>query len=695
MSQRPADMKCEESLVKMKSKGRFALSENFVPRNFSGSNKITHSGILKHFTIVEPHQALAELVWNGFDAGASDISISINTNDAHGTDLVTILDNGKGINFLVPEENFRRFNDSLKKDSYDTHGSHGRGRLAFHKICNTATWYTKFEGDNARIRILSSNLSDIDGTTISIGDQHPLLKDLDSGTCVVLSDFGRNLPVEDSLISEFRKIFCGHLALMPQKTLSLNGHLVTPQEHESHKIEITSKQDRFEVTLLHWKDKPGTEKSLINLINSKNKTLYKFHSSLNRKRGYYTSIYVKSNVLDRFSDGPDNLCEPISSFLASDQFRILDKEINAFAKRMYAEFLIKQADKHVSQFEADGDFPDYTKLDPQESKWRLSHVKDIVKAVLVREPSLLVGNNKKQRRLIIRLLDRLSVSNENSGIFEILESILNLDAAAMKQLASQLKKTKLDNIINTIEVLQNRELAVAQIKEIMNVHYADVRETPDLQGVIEKNTWLFGASYEILGAEEDSFTEITRNLRSTIREIEGIDVGDLADGVKIEGAQKQVDLLLVRRQPQIDTHGRKYFRCVIVEIKRPGIALNDKHLQQLDQYASILSRYPSFNSDLTRFELLLVGRSISNEAFGIHQRLDTSKVHGEPGLVTHTEKIKTYIKTWPRIFDEFELTNDYLLEKLKSQRADLSAATKDELLADLTASHSIVEAAQV
>ena len=671
------------------------MSENFVPRNFSGSNKITHSGILKHFTIVEPHQALAELVWNGFDAGASDISISINTNDAHGTDLVTILDNGKGINFLVPEENFRRFNDSLKKDSYDTHGSHGRGRLAFHKICNTATWYTKFEGDNARIRILSSNLSDIDGTTISIGDQHPLLKDLDSGTCVVLSDFGRNLPVEDSLISEFRKIFCGHLALMPQKTLSLNGHLVTPQEHESHKIEITSKQDRFEVTLLHWKDKPGTEKSLINLINSKNKTLYKFHSSLNRKRGYYTSIYVKSNVLDRFSDGPDNLCEPISSFLASDQFRILDKEINAFAKRMYAEFLIKQADKHVSQFEADGDFPDYTKLDPQESKWRLSHVKDIVKAVLVREPSLLVGNNKKQRRLIIRLLDRLSVSNENSGIFEILESILNLDAAAMKQLASQLKKTKLDNIINTIEVLQNRELAVAQIKEIMNVHYADVRETPDLQGVIEKNTWLFGASYEILGAEEDSFTEITRNLRSTIREIEGIDVGDLADGVKIEGAQKQVDLLLVRRQPQIDTHGRKYFRCVIVEIKRPGIALNDKHLQQLDQYASILSRYPSFNSDLTRFELLLVGRSISNEAFGIHQRLDTSKVHGEPGLVTHTEKIKTYIKTWPRIFDEFELTNDYLLEKLKSQRADLSAATKDELLADLTASHSIVEAAQV
>lgn len=664
---------------------------NFVPRNFSGSNKITHSGILKHFNTIEPHQALAELVWNGFDAGASDISVSISTNDAHGTELVSILDNGKGINFLVPEENFRRFNDSLKKDSYDTHGSHGRGRLTFHKICHTATWYTRFEGDNARIRILSSNLSDIDGTTIPVGDQHPLLKDLESGTCVVLSDFGKNLPAEDSLISEFRKIFGAHLALMPQKKLSLNGHLVTPQDHDLYRMEIASNHDRFEVTLLHWKEKPGTEKSYIHLINSKNKILYKFHSSLNKKRGYYTSIYVRSNAFDRFSDDPEGLSEPISAFLTSDQFRILDREINAFAKRMYAEFLIKQADKHVSQFEADGDFPDYTNLDPQESKWRLSHVKDIVKAVLVREPSLLVGNNKKQRRLIIRLLDRLSVSNENSGIFEILESILNLDAAAMKQLASQLKKTKLDNIINTIEVLQNRELAIAQIKEIMNIHYADVRETPDLQQVIENNTWLFGASYEILGAEEASFTEITSNLRYTIKDIEGVDVGDLADGVTIEGAKRQVDLLLIRRQPQIDPHGRKYFRCVIVEIKRPGIALNDKHLQQLDQYAAILSRYPSFNSDLTKFELLLVGRSISNEAFGIHQRLDTSKVHGEPGLVTNTEKIKTYIKTWPRIFDEFELTNDYLLEKLKSQRADLSAATKEELLAELTNSNSSVE----
>lgn len=669
------------------------MSINFVSQDFSGSNTITHSGILKHFKTVEPVQALAELVWNGFDAGASFVNILIESNDIDGTELLTILDNGKGINFKSPQDNFRRFNDSLKKDSYDTHGSHGRGRLAFHKICNTATWYTRYESDNAIIRVVSSNLSDIEGRTIPDVDQHSFLDGSISGTCVVLSDFRSNFPSQNFIISEFRRIFGAHLALMPHKSLRVNGAPVTPQDHDLYEMTVNSKGNSFEVKLLHWKEKPGSEKSFIHLINTNSKILYKFHSSLNRKRGYYSSIYVRSALFDRYSDDSDSLHEPIGAFLVSNQFKELESEIGVFAKRMYAEFLIKQAEKHVSQFEEDGDFPEYPNLDIQESQWRLSHVKDIVKAVLVREPSLLVGNNKKQRRLIIRLLDRLSVSNENSGIFEILESILNLDATAMTKLAEQLKKTKLDNIINTIEILQNRELAISQIKEIMNTHYATVRETPDLQAVIESNTWLFGASYEILGAEEASFTETTRNLRSTIKEIEGVDVGDLADGVEIEGAKKQVDLLLVRRQPQIDPSGRKYFRCVIVEIKRPGVALNDKHLQQLDTYASILSRYPAFNSDLTRFELLLVGRSISSEAFGIHNRLDTSKLHGEPGLVTVTPKIKTYIKTWPRIFDEFELTNDYLLENLKTQRADLSSATKEELLADLTTRSPVAEPA--
>jgi hypothetical protein len=113
------------------------------------------------------------------------------------------------------------------------------------------------------------------------------------------------------------------------------------------------------------------------------------------------------------------------------------------------------------------------------------------------------------------------------------------------------------------------------------------------------------------------------------------------------------------------------------------VSLKNKHLQQLDEYASILSHYPEFNSDLTKFELILVGRNISKEAYSIHSRLKTSEIYGEPGLITSDDKIKTYIKTWPTIFDEFDISNEYLLERLKTQRASLSSSSREELVESL------------
>lgn len=660
------------------------MEKEFSLYDFSGSNTITHEGIAKHFKNVKPWQAIAELIWNGFDAGATEVHVSIADTTADGTEYVTILDNGSGIEFRESSNNFKRFNDSLKVASYDTHGSQGRGRLAFSQICNHADWYTRHVGEDALITVTSSNLSKVSGKSIKPEDTHPLLAAYINGTCVELKNFRSNLPPRGSLASDFSKEFGGHFILKPQRSLWLNDIKILPQEHVEFTHTVDLGVEKFEVRLIRWKEKPGNDKSYTYFVNKDGKVLHRMHSSGNKKPEYYISIYVNSAYFERYSPSPDVLSEPIESFLHSKLGRGLEKQIKLFIAENYASFLVSQAEEQVARYESEGDFPTYSDLGSAERSWRLSYVKDIVRSVIIKEPTLFIGSNKKQRRVIIRLLDRLAVSNENSGIFEIIESILDLDSDTMKTFASQLNKTKLENIVNTIEVLQKREHAIQQIKEIMDIHFKDVRETPHLQSVIENNTWLFGASYETLGAEEDSFTKAAENLRKEIKDIEDVDVGDLADGVTVDGAQKQVDLLLVRRQPQYDSNGDKYYRCVIVEIKRPGVALNDKHLQQLDKYASIISKYPAFQSDLTRFELILIGRTISTEAFNIDQRLESNKIHGEPGIVTKTNKVKSYIKHWPRIFDEFNLTNDFMLEKLKTQRADLSKMTKEELLADLT-----------
>ncbi|KMM86950.1 Histidine kinase-, DNA gyrase B-, and HSP90-like ATPase [Pseudomonas taetrolens] len=659
------------------------MEKEFAAFDFSGTNAITHSGIQKHFKTVEPWQAISELVWNGFDASATTVKIDITENEAHGTELITVLDDGVGIKFRKPHENFRRFNDSLKKDSYDTHGSQGRGRLAFSKIGSSATWYTRHEGEDAKISVESSNLSDIVGVTIPPEITHALLSPYSQGTCVEIRGFQKALPFEDAMLNDFRREFGGHLILLPHKSLTLNGKVVTPQSHSVYTHAVTVEDQDFSIELIRWHNRPGSEKSFINFVSSTLKILHKQLSSLNKKPGYFTSVYVKSELFERYSASDQSLSEPFSNFFQTKTYRALTKALNEFLRDNYSEFLVQQAEEEVNRYEQDGDFPNHENLDSAESAWRLNHVKGIVKSVIIRDPTVLMRSSKRQRRLIIRLLDKLSVSNENSGMLEVLESVLSLDAGSMRQFALQLNKTKLNNIIETIEVLQNREHAIAQLKEVINIHYKDVKETPDLQKVIENNTWLFGPSYDILGAEEDSFTKISKSLRAEVTGVVDIEDADLEIGVDLVGAKRQVDLFLARKKPLFDSRGRKYFRCVIIEIKRPGVSLNNKHIQQLDEYASILSTHPIFNSELVKFELILVGRNISNKGSLIHSRCRSMQVHGEPGLITSDDKIKAYVKTWATIFDEFELTNDYLLEKLKTQRADLDGTTKEELISDL------------
>ena len=84
------------------------------------------------------------------------------------------------------------------------------------------------------------------------------------------------------------------------------------------------------------------------------------------------------------------------------------------------------------------------------------------------------------------------------------------------------------------------------------------------------------------------------------------------------------------------------------------------------------------------FELILIGRKISREDFAITARLDSLKEKGVYGLVTDS-KIKCYVKDWFTIFDEFDLSNNYLLETLNTKLIDLSLERTDKIVEELQA----------
>lgn len=640
----------------------------------AGAAEISAEGIKKHFRSTEPIQAIFELVWNGFDAGATDVRIDIERNELGSITAVTVSDNGEGIDFDDQASNFGLFNESKKKDDVAQHGSQGKGRLAFHKLAHAAAWHTRRKGEEATIKI---DATDIKRFTVE-RKQHGAVNG-PSGTTVVLSHIHEPLPEHDKLIADLSNVFGWRLVLDPSKRLLLQKEAVPVPSHEIHREALSLSGNNFDLTVIRWDDKPTSEKSFVYLLDSKDRMTHKEHSTLNNKPNFFTSVFVRSSWADSFAPAPD-LLKPGANTLSSREWSEVNKKVAAITRNIYDDFLRRYVDAEIARFEEDGVFPTFTGLEKADADWRLNNAKAVVRSIYLADPAVFNSLNKKQKKILVRLLDRLSVSNENDSLLEILNNVLDLDKESVEKLASQLQKTTLENIVNTIEVLQRRQATLHELRHLMNEHYADVLETPDLQKIIESNTWLFGPQYEILGAEEASFTQISRKLRAEIHRIDEVDGNDIEDDATIDGAKRQPDLFLARKVLSFDSFNKPVYRCVIVEIKRPSIALNIKHLRQLEDYAAILRRYPEFSSEHMRFELILVGRKISNQDTEIEARLREKLASGEPGLVMNDGKTKRYVVSWYTLLDSHELANRALLDTLRMKRDDLEGVSRTALV---------------
>lgn len=656
-------------------------------KSFKGVAQITDEGIKKHFKSTEPYKAIFEYVWNGFDAKASNVNINIIRNELDGLESISIMDDGEGIDLENMCHSFEKFNESTKKNNDDVHGSHGRGRLSFHKLANTAIWYTKWNNKNAKIHISDDNISKYQGELIEDLDQIEYLNGKKSGTCVVLSSLYSDvkLPSEDVLIDCFKKEFSWFLIINPHKKLYLNAVEVTVLENSSFEKNIEIEKNNFKIKVIRWHEKPSHEKSCNYLVDSTQKVVHRELSKANNKIDFFTSCYALSEWNDTYNK--DELEMDPNSGSQQKILKKINKEMSDFLKEIYEDYLREYVDAKIEIYDEKGYFPSYLGYDNSYALWRKKNTKDAFKSIYLADPKVFANLATKPLKIIIRMLDKLLVSKENDAIFDVLDDVLDLNDTQVDLLAKQLKSTTLENIISTIETLQKRELAVTKLKELMDNHYDSVLETPDLQKIIEANTWLFGAQYEILGAEEDSFTKIAKKLKEEIKGINDFDLEELdsddRNDLVIEGLNRQVDLFLARKKSTFDALGNQIYKCIIVEIKKPSISLNKKHLNQLNDYAEIISRHPSFSSGKLFFELILIGRKISKNDFSIKSRLENNKGQGELGLVLKTEKMKCYVKDWYTIFDEFKLSNSYLLENLKSKYDDLSAESKISLVDDL------------
>jgi len=75
----------------------------------TNSNSVLNAGLTDDY-----RKAIAEYIWNGFDAGATCVTIRYHANPLGGVDDMWIIDNGSGIKYDALPMTFGAFLDSNK-----------------------------------------------------------------------------------------------------------------------------------------------------------------------------------------------------------------------------------------------------------------------------------------------------------------------------------------------------------------------------------------------------------------------------------------------------------------------------------------------------------------------------------------------------------------------------------------------------
>lgn len=637
---------------------------------------IAPKGIKRTLKNYDFMRAIDEYIWNGFDAGANEVRIDWQFNELSGIDRLLITDNGSGIDYDALNEKFTPFFETGKsKDDTKSHignslihGRNGYGRLTFFHFASIARWstiYTKAESTlKYCITINEETLdewaagdvettSDDTGTVVEFREIHDVkLDDLDV-------ELGKHLALE---FAWYLELFSSGIKQIIINDQPLDyGWLIGDKED----FDETINGKHFEIRYRRWEEKTFDEFSRFYYFNLQNIHIGNEYTRTNQKGdSFYNSIYIRSE----FFDNPLHIVSPKEkddagqiSFSEADKAHNeikneLVERLRKYLSQKRRPFLRQKAVTYVSNIRQDS-FPTFGN-NPWDSA-RCEYLGKVIEEVYVTDPGIFSGLNKKQAKTLISLFNLIIDSDEKEALFDIIQSIVNLDSEERNELASLLKKTELSNITATIKFIVDRLAAIEQLGKLVFDEDCHANEVKHLQKFIESHYWIFGEQYNLVASAEDNFEKVVRQYHHILTGETTTKKLDHSD------KQKQMDILAVR-----NIKSAEHIENIVVELKHPKLKIDGKHLNQVKNYLRIITEIPEFNDGAMRWVFYLVGKDYNNE---IAMEIESNRNHGERNLVMNANNRKIYVFKWSEIITGVKLRHEFLLEKLKLRMGNVNA----------------------
>jgi hypothetical protein len=321
----------------------------------------------------------------------------------------------------------------------------------------------------------------------------------------------------------------------------------------------------------------------------------------------------------------------------------------------------------ITTYEEEKVFPNYNLSDGLEN-YKYSELKNITKALYKAKPSIFTSLNIEQKKLFLKFLDALLESNDRENLLKIIDSVIDLSSEEKSEFLNILENAQLKNIIKTLRLIEDRYKAVDAIDQMVFNEELGVKEVPDLQKMIERHYWIFGEQYQLLTAAEPKFEEALRRYTHFLTKKDENRKIDHPDRLK------EMDIFICRQNRNVDR-----IENIVVELKHPRITIGGDQYNQVHKYLQVIRSQPEFNASNMYWEFYLIGNKFDTTGF-IENQISTNKNHGLKSLVLLLEdgRVKVFAKTWSEIFADFELKHQFLLDKLKIERANINRKYKSK-----------------
>lgn len=625
--------------------------------------------------------AIAEYIWNAFDANATHVDVQYAPHNLDFITAVTVADNGHGIDLNTIDQTFGNFMDSLKRSSFRksssaVRGNRGKGRFSFVAFAGAAQWITVFE-DKKTKKLLEYTIDIHQSSKNKYNpDSKKVSKKLETGTSVTFTEL-TNVTAwsfsKPEFLTYLAKEFGWFLLLNKEKNyrISINGKPISYEQiiAETDKVEFVAKKDekpyRFRITFIRWAEKIG-DKFYFYFLNSEQSEVFKDLTSFNNNAiGFNHSVYIESSLFDNFNplDKEQSLTIDGSATRSSPAFKALTMRLQKLLREKQKDFVTDQAAVQlIAGYEKSGVIPSF-----KENKYDQARKQDlinVVKAIYCIEPKLFQGLNKEQQKISIGLINILLEKDERDTILELIGQIVAMNATERNELSDLLKKTTMANITRMVSLIESRYKVIMLLKALVYDMKRFTSEIRHLQKAIEDNYWLFGEQYHLVSANEafnqlhEKYTEFLSgnlNKNGTKKEVKAL-------------SPRRPDIFICRKRliPDRFDDELQMEENIMVELKRPSIDIGVEQVRQIEDYMEIIRTDEVFNSQKRKWKFIVIGNNVDQYVKGQYESM---KEKNRRFLVKAAHNYEIYAYTWDDIFQLFELRHCFLVDNLNFDKA--------------------------